>query len=285
MLETLSAATRAPEPGRAAVVVPCFDEAQRFDAAVFRGFVASRPWLSFVFVDDGSRDATRAILRELASDASGRCELVALERNRGKAEAVRAGILHALAEPSPELVGFWDADLATPLAELERFRACFAAEPGLELVLGSRVRLLGHRIERSELRHYLGRIAATCVSNLLQLPVYDTQCGAKLFRATAAVREAFREPFLTRWEFDVEILARWLAHHRARGAANLASRILEVPLLEWRDVAGSRLRLRDFLRAPFELLRIWRRYPRGPRAIRAAAPLDSAHASGRRPAP
>jgi glycosyltransferase involved in cell wall biosynthesis len=244
----------------ATVVVPCFDEARRLDPSAFRAFAAPRPWLRFVFVDDGSRDATRAILEDLAGDPSGGFALVALERNRGKAEAVRAGMERVLAG-SAHLVGFWDADLATPLAELDRFRAWFAADPALEIVLGSRVRLLGHRVERSAPRHYFGRIAATCVSQLLRLAVYDTQCGAKLFRATPAVREAFQAPFLTRWEFDVEILARWLGHHRARGSANPEARLREVPVQEWRDVAGSRLRARDFLRAPLELLRIWRAHP------------------------
>ncbi len=260
----------APAADRVALVVPCYDEAERLDAAAFREFARGRPWLRFVFVDDGSRDGTRGVLAGLARDAPGVCEIVVLERNRGKAEAVRAGVLHALSGGG-ELVGFWDADLATPLTELDRFRACFAAQPALEVVLGSRVRLLGHRVERSELRHYFGRVAATCVSRILRLSVYDTQCGAKLFRASPALREAFREPFLTRWEFDVEILARWLEQQRARGE-DPGPRMRELPLLEWRDVAGSRLRPRDFVRAPLELLRIWHAYPRVRDARPGAAP-------------
>lgn len=246
-----------PAAGDVALIVPCYDEARRLDAKAFRDFAASRPWLRFVFVDDGSRDETREILASLCREPHGRFALVALDRNRGKAEAVRAGMLSALTG-SAQLVGFWDADLATPLVELERLRACFEAEPALEIVLGSRVRLLGHRIERSELRHWFGRLAATCVSQILRLPVYDTQCGAKLFRATPALRDVFAEPFLTRWEFDVEILARWLERQHRAGAADPAARIRELPLLEWRNVADSRLRPRDFVRAPLELARLWR---------------------------
>jgi glycosyltransferase involved in cell wall biosynthesis len=256
--------------GDVALVVPCYDEARRLDVKAFRDFAASRPWLRFVFVDDGSRDATRELLASLCREPHGRCALVALDRNRGKAEAVRAGMLSALAGPAT-LVGFWDADLATPLVELERLRACFAADPDLEIALGSRVRLLGHRIERSELRHWFGRIAATCVSQILRLPVYDTQCGAKLFRASPALREVFAEPFLTRWEFDVEILARWLELRRRDGAADPAARIRELPLLEWRNVADSRLRPRDFVRAPLELARLWRRHRGAGRAAEAGS--------------
>jgi glycosyltransferase involved in cell wall biosynthesis len=265
-----------------ALVVPCYDEAARLDRGALRAFALHRPWLRCVLVDDGSRDGTRALLEELAREPHGRFEVLALAPNRGKAEAVRAGVAHALARGAA-CVGFWDADLATPLEELDRLRAALAEEPRLELVLGSRVRLLGHAIERHAWRHYFGRVAATFVSHLLGLPVYDTQCGAKLFRDCAAVREAFAEPFLTRWEFDVEILARWLRHHLARGEADVERRVREIPVRVWRDVPGSRLRPRDFLRAPLDLVRLQRRFA-GLRRLRRSG-LPAALGSARSPTP
>jgi glycosyltransferase involved in cell wall biosynthesis len=250
-------AERACDP--VALVVPCFNEARRLDTEAFRGFASARPWLRLLFVDDGSQDSTAEILGELVGSAPEHLELLRLPANRGKAEAVRSGIQHAL-EAGSGSVGFWDADLATPLDELDGMRAAMVAHPSLEIVLGSRVRLLGHRIERHVWRHYFGRVAATFVSQLLTLDVYDTQCGAKLFRATPAVAHVFESPFVTRWEFDVEILARWLAYQRAREAPDVDARLLEIPLASWRDVAGSSISLRDFLRAPLDLARLWWHY-------------------------
>ena len=82
----------------------------------------------------------------------------------------------------PTIVGYFDADLATPVAELERLLAVIGKDPQLEAVLASRVALLGHSIQRKPTRHYLGRLYATAASLALGVAVYDTQCGAKLFR-------------------------------------------------------------------------------------------------------
>jgi glycosyltransferase involved in cell wall biosynthesis len=248
-----------------ALVVPCFNEAHRLDTGAFQSFSSDRPWLHFLFVDDGSQDSTRQVLDGLVRQSPQRFELLPLPENRGKAEAVRSGVAHALAAGTP-CVGFWDADLATPLVELDGMRSAMAGHPSLELVLGSRVQLLGHRIERHLWRHYFGRVAATLVSQLLRLRVYDTQCGAKLFRATPAIHDVFRRPFVTNWEFDVEILARWLVYQRARSEPNLHERLLEIPLAVWKDVAGSSMSPGDFLRAPLDLARLWWHYGRALRA-------------------
>lgn len=247
----------------AVVVVPCYNEARRLPVSKFEAFLGDASDVSFVFVDDGSNDGTCELLRELERGAAGRVAIVELPANLGKAEAVRVGVLRAF-ERQPAYVGFWDADLATPLPAILEFRSLLDARRNLEMVFGARVVLLGRRIERWPLRHYLGRVAATAISLILGLRVYDTQCGAKLFRATPSVRALFEEPFATRWLFDVEILARFILSLRGdRDAAKDA--IYECPLTEWMDVAGSSLTPADYGRAAVDLLRIWRRYLRGSR--------------------
>lgn len=245
--------------GATAVVVPCYNEATRLDVEAFAAFAAGHGDIELVMVNDGSSDGTPAVLRDLASRTPGRVRVLDLPVNRGKAEAVRLGMLDALAR-RPEFVGYLDADLATPLAAVLQLREVFRERPAVEMVFGSRVRLMGRTIARRARRHYLGRVFATAVSMVLRLPIYDTQCGAKLFRATPAVAALLAEPFTSRWIFDVEIVAR-RARSLGPGKRALMEQLLfEFPLMEWRDVSGSKLRPLDFLRAVMELASIAARY-------------------------
>jgi len=240
------------------IVVPCFNEERRFRAEPFVAFVDRDPAVAFVLVDDGSTDRTLDVLRAAARARPERIAVLPLSPNGGKAEAVRRGMLHAL-EGSPEHVGFWDADLATPLDAIPEFVSELRARPEAFMVFGARVKLLGRTIERRPLRHYLGRVFATAASIALRLPIYDTQCGAKLFRAGPHLARWLAEPFLTRWIFDVELIARAIGEDRVAGRDGL-DRIVEIPLREWHDIAGSKVRPGDFLRAAGELARIRARY-------------------------
>ena len=240
------------------LVVPCFNEELRLPVDELRGFQIAGVGLEILFVNDGSTDGTLRVLQSLCDEAPGQFSVLNLERNSGKAEAVRRGIIEAL-DRRPDLVGFWDADLATPLSEISGFLDIFAARPEIEMVFAARVRLLGRSISRNPARHYFGRVGATLISSSLGLAVYDTQCGAKLFRAGDAVRELFATPFLSRWIFDVEIIARLV---RQRGREDAARAIYELPITVWHDVKGSKVRSTDFFRALKDLGRIHRAYRR-----------------------
>ena len=244
------------------IAVPCFNEERRLPIARFREFLATQPDVGFVFVDDGSTDGTRELLGELAESAPERVRLLSFGANRGKAEAVRRGVLEAL-EGAPRFVGYWDADLATPLESIALLRGVLETHPACEIAMAARVHLLGRRIQRSPVRHYLGRLSATSIALVLGMRVYDTQCGAKLFRNGPGLRKLFEEPFLSGWIFDVEILARRIAQGRAGGSRPAGEVIVECPLPEWTDVSGSKLRPGAYLRSVADLLRIRRRYLRG----------------------
>lgn len=240
------------------IVVPCYNEEQRLDVEQFRRFAAAGHRVDFCFVNDGSADGTLRLLQSLHAENPSRFSVVNLEQNQGKAEAVRRGIL-AAADQGADLIGFWDADLATPLSELPSFLDVFAARPEIEMVFGARVRLLGREISRNASRHYFGRVGATLISQTLGLAVYDTQCGAKLFRNRDGLRTVFATPFLSRWIFDVEIIARYV---RLWGRDRAAKSIYELPIKVWHDVRGSKVKSTDFIRALRDLRRIRRFYRR-----------------------
>ena len=243
----------APSPPTV-VVVPCFNEERRLDQAAFRSLATSGR-VRLLFVDDGSTDRTGDILARMAEDSDA-IEVFTLSANAGKAEAVRRGLLVALRGGATS-VGYYDADLATPPHELLRLVQRLEDRPDLVGVFGSRVALLGSTIERSGVRHYLGRAYATVASMALGITVYDTQCGAKVFRVDDTVAAAVAEPFRSSWAFDVELLQRLLAG--AAGAPGVGvHRFLEVPLETWRDVTGSKLRLVPAVRAFFDLLSLSR---------------------------
>lgn len=227
------------------LVLPCFNEQERLPSEA----LAEAP-LNLVLVDDGSTDKTLLQLEKLASQC-GNIDVVALPQNRGKAHAVREGMLRAKdLHPGAEWIGYWDADLSTPFEEVESMLGYAAGVPGVyDAVWCSRVMRAGSKIDRTFYRHLFGRMFATASGVLLGVKAYDTQCGAKLFRRNV-VDEVFGEPFLSRWIFDVEIYLR-LGHDR----------ILEYPMRTWRDVPGSKVRIgRESGRVLSDLLKLRRRY-------------------------
>ncbi|GAB3567962.1 hypothetical protein GCM10027578_19740 [Spirosoma luteolum] len=237
------------------VIVPCYNEATRLPVDAFLHYTDHTPDVHFCFVDDGSRDQTRAVLESLQAQRPGRIEALILPQNRGKAGAVRAGMLH-VAQQSFDYVGFLDADLATPLDAIGDLADSLNQRAELDLVMGSRIKFLGADIRRKIYRHYAGRVVATFISNILRLPVYDTQCGAKLFRRRA-VATLFQEPFISPWLFDVELLARLIQQH---GREEVKRRVVERPLRQWVEQSDSRISSGYMVKMWYELYRIQRTY-------------------------
>jgi glycosyltransferase involved in cell wall biosynthesis len=238
------------------LVIPCFNEANRLPVEKVLAYLTTSRHVSICFVNDGSTDGTPSLLQSIQRRNPAQVLVLDLPVNGGKAEAVRKGMLHAAADGRFSVLGYWDADLSTPLDAVGDLLAVLESNPACQLILGSRVKRLGSRVERRLVRHLTGRVFATFASLILRLPVYDSQCGAKLVRAEA-VPGLFAEPFVTKWLFDVELLA------RLRNALGIEACVVaahEVPLRVWVEVGGSKLRLSHLMRVPSDLLRIHRRY-------------------------
>lgn len=236
------------------IIVPCYNEEERLPVNTFLCFVKKNKDVQFLFVNDGSIDKTAEMLKKLSSQNE-RFLMFDLQKNMGKAEAVRQGMLYAVEHSNSNYIGFWDADLSTPLNEIERFIDCFQKN-NCQMVMGCRLRRLGANVKRNKIRHYLGRIFASSASIVLKLQVYDTQCGAKLFKNNI-VSSLFEKPFISRWIFDVELVARYITIF---GLEEATKNIYEYPVSSWEDVDGSSVKMKDFFKAPIELWKIKRKY-------------------------
>ncbi|MGD8317091.1 MAG: glycosyltransferase [Myxococcales bacterium] len=234
-------------------MIPCYNEADRLPGDQLLAFLAANPWASVSLVNDGSVDDTMDVLQRLRAEAPDQIDVHDLRQNVGKAEAVRCAVLESLRRPF-DFVGYLDADFSTLPETLGKMLK--AAEPRHRFILGSRVLRAGAVIERSPRRHYLGRVFATLASIILNLRLYDTQCGAKLIERSL-IDPLFAQPFLTRWLFDLELLLRLRALLGDRGFADC---VIEIPLNRWIDQGSSRIRLRDLFAVPYGLMRIRAHY-------------------------
>jgi glycosyltransferase involved in cell wall biosynthesis len=231
------------------VIIPCYNEAVRLPRPEVAAFLDASPWASIGFVNDGSADDTISVLKELQRQHPERIDILDLEQNVGKGEAVRKGVLASL-QRDCELVAYLDADFATPPEVLQEMFE--ASSPEHWVILGSRVQRAGAAIERSAARHYVGRGFASLASLMLDISLHDTQCGAKLF-ACDLISGLFSEPFLTRWLFDLELLMRL---RKLVGREEFERLVYEHPLSVWVEKGDSRIRLRDALSVPYDLARI-----------------------------
>ena len=245
------------------MVIPCFDEAQRLDGD--QVVALARGGLDVLLVDDGSRDATVATMRAIAGRASERVEILELGEHVGKAEAVRRGLRHATGDTDVAIVGYCDADFATPADEVVRLAAALERRPDLTAVIGSRVDLLGHEVERPWFRTIGNRVYSAAASRLLGARIRDTQCGAKFFRTGTSLAVATSEPFADAWGFDAELLGRLIAG-RAPAEPVVPTTIGEVPLERWAHVPGSKLGRWAAVAALLDLVHLRRRLRRWRRA-------------------
>ncbi|SIN73612.1 dolichyl-phosphate beta-glucosyltransferase [Singulisphaera sp. GP187] len=229
------------------VVVPAYNEEERLGASLTRiwNYLSERfPAFELIVVDDGSTDATARVVAEFAADHHS-VELIAYQPNRGKGYAVRTGILRA----SFDLVLFSDADLATPIEEidalLERIRAGADVAIGSRMVAGSEL-----KVRQPWYRELAGRSFNLLAQRMATPGIVDTQCGFKLFLGPVA-RDLFNRMTEDGFGFDIEVLLL---------ALRLGYEVAEVPV-EWRHCEGSKVRLlRDSARMFSTLVRVRKRH-------------------------
>jgi glycosyltransferase involved in cell wall biosynthesis len=237
------------------LVVPCYNEEKRLPRESFASFLAARSDIHALFVDDGSADATSRVAQAICAALPGNADVIRLPANAGKGNAVQAGMVHALTHIDAKSYGFWDCDLSTPLELLDDFLGVLTSDSRIEMVTGCRLKRLGVDVRRSLPRHYVGRVFATFASMCLDLPVYDTQCGAKLFSKGMA-RTVFATPFLSRWIFDVEIFFRAKARH----GGGVSTAVYELPLRVWHGKAGSKVNLGSYAASALDLVKLYFHY-------------------------
>lgn len=228
------------------VIIPAYNEEKRLPSTLQKVAEylegASFTFAEILIVDDGSGDGTAAMAEAFAR-ARPYVRVLRNPGNRGKGYSVRHGMLEA----KGEWALFTDADLSSPIEELEKLAAAVDRE-NAAIAFGSRAidrSLVG--VHQPAFREYAGRFFNIVMRSLMNLPFHDTQCGFKLFRRDAATA-IFSRQRLERFGFDVEIL--FLAQR-------LGLRAVETPV-RWNDVAGSKVGALQGLNGFLDLLRIRR---------------------------
>lgn len=236
------------------IIIPLYNEASRFDTEALIDFTKNNT-IDFCLVNDGSNDNTHQVIDKLEKE-NNFITAIHLPKNNGKAEAIRTAYNKLSHTNEYNYIGYFDADFATPLDEIHNFMLEIE-HSNKPFIMGIRLKRIGAIIERNNTRHYFGRIVASIVSELiLKLPIYDTQCGAKLIKTDLA-KELFKDSFKTKWLFDIELIARMQKLH---GKDFCLNNIVELPLNVWVDKGDSRLSLLDFIKTPFNLIKIYLAY-------------------------
>lgn len=228
------------------VVIPAYNEARRLPETLRKideyAPRSPRPIVEVIVVDDGSRDPTAGAAR--ATPTSVLVRTISYSHNSGKGYAIRRGVIEA----KGELILVSDADLSTPISELEKLLAAMETH---DIAIGSRAvdRSLV-KVRQPWLRERVGRLGNHLMRAITGMPFRDTQCGFKLVRADRA-REIFRVAVIDRFAWDVEFLL-------LAGIQGCA--IAEVPVL-WFNSPESRVNvLRDPPKVLWDILRLRLRY-------------------------
>jgi len=232
------------------IVVPCYNEQNRLPVTDFTSFLVNYPKAKICLVNDASTDDTLQVLNSLQNSFPKQIFLLNNELNLGKAESVRNGVFYCSKNKIAPHIAYLDADLATSLEE------CYEIGQNLDsqksFVFASRILKIGSVVERRFSRFLFGRIIATFISNILDIKVYDTQCGCKVFNSEIADL-LFGKPFISKWLFDVELFSRILCYY---GKTKSLQMMEEIPVKQWIDQGESKVKISYFFRLWYDLFLI-----------------------------
>lgn len=246
--EPTSASANTYQYDRTTIIIPCYNEADRLHLGTFLNFARNNPKISFVFIDDGSKDLTISLLCGAMSARPKQIDVLMMSRNVGKAEAVRHGLQFA-ANRGDKYIAFLDADLATPLNAIHDFISVADRLDNIDVVFGSRAGGLGRRVYRDLHRKLISLVCASMGRMATGLALKDTQCGAKLFRNTPHLKNCLNAPFTAGWLFDVELFLR--ISNPNRGKRN---NFFEYPVVEWTEVPGSNIKVSDVIKGGLSMI-------------------------------
>jgi DNA-binding response OmpR family regulator len=231
-----------------AVVIPCYNEESRLKSDTFKEFVHSNLGYHLCFVNDGSKDNTLGVLKELARGLEDHVTVYDCPKNGGKAEAVRQGIQHMIKDPQLDYIGYLDADLSTNFLDFDDLVETISSS-NFKIVGGSRIARMGADITKAGSRAIISKTINLIIRRILGMSFQDTQCGAKVMTRDIA-ELMFKDKFLTSWLFDVEIFMRMKKHFGDEEAIKL---ICEQPLKRWIHEDGSKLSMKDSFKIIFQL--------------------------------
>jgi dolichyl-phosphate beta-glucosyltransferase len=236
-------------PSKVVMLIPCFNEGARLNLKFWQQ-IADEINCEWMFIDDGSTDDT---LKKIESITGIR--VLSLDKNAGKAEAIRKGIRYVLDHPEfiDYNIGYIDSDDAFLIEDIKKVLEKFNSfEDGFDAIWVSRVALAGRKISRNTKRHLISRIIVTLLGFVYKEMPYDPQAGFKIFKARNFSNVIIDKKFKTRWFIDLEILTRMESLKKRK------LNIWEEPVSSWRDIPGSKINGLETLRVLFELWRVFR---------------------------
>lgn len=233
------------------VVIPCYNEEDRLSGKEFKEFVHNNLGYHLCFVNDGSTDKTLEVLEELRKGNENKISIYNCEKNGGKAEAVRQGVLHIAKDTQLDYIGYLDADLSTDFRDFDDLVRTIE-KSDFKIVSGSRMSRMGANITKESARALISKTINLIIRSILKMPFNDTQCGAKIMDKEIA-ELVFDKKFITRWLFDVEIFMRMRKHY---GREKVLQIICEQPLKRWIHADGSKLSMKDSVKIVGQLAKI-----------------------------